>query len=146
MIAAPPLPTLWTRLPAGGWQVGFWVDESGRTLFDVADALGTLTYRMAGVRQAPPSIDAGWWGSGHGPDGAASSWALALGRLPAEDSYAVTFVSAGGLQTPALLPDGILGGQTRRNGLWMAAAVGRYSHVRLILRSGARQYPLTPAY
>jgi hypothetical protein len=144
MIAAPPLPTLWTRLPAGGWQVGFWIDDSGRTLIDVADPLGTLTYRMAGASQAAPSIDVGWSGSGYGPGGEVCSWALALGRLPAEESCTVTFVSPGGPQTPALLPDGMLGRQARKNGLWVATAIGSYSHVRLILGSGTRQYPLLP--
>ncbi|MGH3249680.1 MAG: hypothetical protein ACRDOI_26225 [Trebonia sp.] len=78
MMTAPG-PMLWARLPAGGWQVGFWVDDGGRTLVDVADPRGTLAYRVAGARRAAPSIDAGWAGHAPGPDGDSLCWALAIG-------------------------------------------------------------------
>jgi len=81
-LGAPPLPTLWTRLPVGGWQVGFLVDETGRTLVDVADPTGMLARRLAGNLRASLSIEAGWSGTGFGSDGRVHHWALAIGRLP----------------------------------------------------------------
>jgi hypothetical protein len=61
-MSTAPGPTLWARLPAGGWQVGFWVDRNGRTLVDVADSLGSLAYRLASARRAVPSVEEGWAG------------------------------------------------------------------------------------
>jgi hypothetical protein len=46
---------LWARLPAGGWQVGFWVDADGRTLVDVADSCGSLAYHLAIRNPAAPA-------------------------------------------------------------------------------------------
>src|ERR1700753_1835488 len=91
MITAP-LPTLWARLPAGGWQVGFWADARGRRLVDVADSLGSLAYRLASARRAAPSVDAGWSGSVLSPDGDDQGWALAIGHAPAGLGHVVSFV------------------------------------------------------
>jgi hypothetical protein len=145
MLGAPPLPTLWTRLPVGGWQVGFWVDETGRTLVDVADPIGTLAHRLADTRRASLSIETGWSGSGFGSDGRVYHWALAIGRLPAGLSHTLSFVSSDGRDNAALVPDGLTGLRITDAGLWVATAVGRYSHVRLTVQTAAFEYPLLAA-
>jgi hypothetical protein len=150
---APPLPTLWLRLPVGGWQVGFWIDGRGRTFTDVADPLDTLVCRLAGARHA--SVAAGWTGWGAGPDRVTRSWALAIGHMPAGRTPALSFVSGAG-ESPvgqdegALLPDGWTGLRVTEDGLWIATAVGcaahvrpaAYSHVRLSAPQVTLQYPL----
>jgi len=145
MLGAPPLPTLWTRLPVGGWQVGFWVDETGHTLVDVADPAGIPAHRLAGTLRGSLSIEAGWSGSGFGPDGRVCHWALAIGRLPTGLSHTLSFVSSDGRDEAALVPDGLTGLRITDAGLWVATAVGRYSHVRLTVQTAALQYPLLPA-
>jgi hypothetical protein len=140
---APPLPTLWLRLPVGGWQVGFWIDGSGRMFTDVADSLDTLVCRLAGARQAAASVTAGWTGWGSGPDRLTRSWALAIGRTPAGRTPALSFVSAAG-ESPvgqdegALLPDGWTGLRVTGDGLWIATAVGCAAHIRLAAYSHVR--------
>jgi hypothetical protein len=145
MLGAPPLPTLWTRLPVGGWQVGFWVDETGCTLVDVADPVGTLAYRLAGSRRASLSVETGWSGSGFGPDGRVYHWALAVGRLPTGLGHTLSFVSCDGRDEVALVPDGLTGLRITDAGLWVAAAIGRYSHVRLTVHTTELQHRLIPA-
>lgn len=148
MITAPG-PTLWAQLPAGGWQVGFWVDDDGRTLVDVADSWGTLAYRVAAARRAAPSIDAGWAGCARGPgctdgpDGDSQCWALAVGHAPPGLGYMVSFAG------PGCEPDrgsGPRRGETLLRvvdgGLWVAAAVGSYTHVQLTAPSVCLRYPL----
>ena len=156
-MTAPPLPTLWMRLPVGGWQVGFWIDGRGRTHTDVADPLDTLVYRGASARPTVPSIDAGWTGWGSGPGGETRCWALAIGHVPVGLGHSVSFVSAAGLSPVgqdqgALLPDGWTGLRVTEDGLWVATAAGApahvrltaYSHVRLTAPGVALQYPLLP--
>jgi hypothetical protein len=140
--------TLWARLPAGGWQVGFWTDASGRTLIDIADPSGALAYRLASARRAAPSIDAGWTGCGSSPDGDAQNWALAIGHAPAGQSHIVSFTR----HTPAaphdrvtLPPHASSGLWTVHNGLWVAAATGCYTHVQLTTQSTTRLHPLHQA-
>jgi hypothetical protein len=146
MMTAPG-PTLWARLPAGGWQVGFWVDADGRTQVDVADSWGSLAYRLASARRAAPSVDAAWAGRALGPAGDGQCWALAMGRAPAGLSHVVSFVrlacGAGRDQT-MLPPETLSGFWVADDGLWVAAAIGSYTHVRLTARSAALLYPLCP--
>jgi hypothetical protein len=157
-MTVPALPTLWTRLPVGGWQVGFWIDSGGRTYLDVADPQGTLVYQMAGARTAAPSIDAGWTGWSTGSDRTSRCWALAVGHLPVGAGHAVSFVSRPSASPAdddrgALLPDGRTGLRVTKDGLWVATATGSsaqirltsYSHVRLTAPATALQYPLLPA-
>jgi hypothetical protein len=140
-----PGPTLWARLPTGGWQVGFWVDVDGRTLVDVADPWGTLAYRVAGARRAAPSIDAGWAGCVVGPDGGSQCWALAIGHAPPGLRHAASFVNPAweGSRSQEEQPGEALSGlRVADDGLWVAAAVGNYSHVRMIARSVTLLHPL----
>ena len=135
-----PGPTLWVRLPTGGWQVGFWIDADGRTLIDVADSHGTLAYRVAGARRAAPSIDAGWVGCTRGPHGSSQPWALAIGHVPVGLAHEVSFDALVQKEwhdqgTPAGL-------RLADNGLWVAATIGKYTHVRLTARSTVLRYPL----
>src|SRR5271167_316343 len=95
MMTAPG-PALWARLPAGGWQVGFWVDADGRTLVDVADSLGSLAYRLASARRAAPSVDAAWAGRTLGPGGDSQCWALAIGHAPTGAGHVVSFACPAG--------------------------------------------------
>jgi hypothetical protein len=142
-----PGPTLWARLPAGGWQVGFWVDAGGRTLVDVADSLGSLAYRLASARRAVPSIDAAWAGHALSPVGDGQCWALAMGHAPAGLGHVVSFIRLareGGPDQITLPPDAPSGFWVADDGLWVAAAIGRYTHVRLRAQSEVLLYPLRP--
>lgn len=156
MMMTAPEPTLWTRMPVGGWQVGIWRDADGRTLVDVADSQGTLAYRVAGARRAAPSIDAGWAGCARSPDGSTQCWALAIGHVPAGTGYTVSFEAASfelsfeGLSFTDPTQhtwhdqrtDARIGLRLTQDGLWLATAIGHYSHVRLTTRSTALRYPL----
>jgi hypothetical protein len=138
-------PTLWTRLPAGSWQVGFWADADGRMLIDVADPEGTLAYRIANARRAAPSIEAGWAGCAHGPDGDRQCWALAIGHAPAGRGHVVSFVHrarAGRSDRMTLPLEARCGFWVTHNGLWAAAATGCYTHARLTTQSANWLHPL----
>lgn len=137
-----PGPILWTRLPAGGWQIGFWVDADGRTLVDVTDPGGTLAYRVAGARRAAPAIGAGWTGCAADPDGSRQHWALAIGRVPAGIDHAVSFEDPVHGAWPAPGTVGLPGLRVTDDGLWVAAAIGSYTHVRLDAQSAAFRSPL----
>jgi hypothetical protein len=144
MMTAPG-PMLWARLPAGGWQVGFWVDADGRTLVDVADSWGSLAYRLASARRAAPSIDAAWAGRALRPAGDSQCWALAMGHAPTGLSHVVSFVrlACGAGRDQVMLPPETLSGfWVADDGLWVAAAIGSYTHVRLTAQSAALLYPL----
>jgi hypothetical protein len=136
---------LWTRLPFGGWQVGFWADADGRTLIDVADHEGALAYRLASARRAAPSIDAGWAGCARGPDGGSECWALAMGHAPAGRGHVVSFTHrtpAAGPDPMTLPPEALCGFWVTHNGLWAAAATGCYTHARLTAQSALWLHPL----
>jgi hypothetical protein len=140
-----PGPTLWARLPVGGWQVGFWVDPNGRTLVDVADSAGSLASRLASARRAAPSIDAAWAGCTPGPEKEDQSWALAIGHTPTGLGHVVSFVRmtrAAGRDQVTLPPGDHSGFWVAEDGLWVAAAAGRYTHVRLTARSATLLYPM----
>jgi hypothetical protein len=142
-----PRPALWARLPAGGWQVGFWVDADGRTLVDVADSCGALAYRLASARRAAPSIDAAWAGCALGPAGDGQCWALAMGHAPTGLSHVVSFVRlarGAGRDHMMLPPEALSGFWVADDGLWVAAAIGSYTHVRLTAQSVVLLYPLRP--
>ena len=145
MMTAAPVPTLWARLPAGGWQVGFWVDNHGRRLVDVADSLGSLAYRLASARRAAPSVDAGWSGSVLSPDGDDQGWALAVGHAPTGLGHVVSFVrmtSETGRDQVTLPPGAMSGFWLAHDGVWVAAATGSYTHVRLTTQSASLFHPL----
>jgi hypothetical protein len=145
MTAPAPLPTLWARLPAGGWQVGFWVDAHGRKQLDVADSLGSLAYRLAGTRRAAPSVDAGWSRSVRSPDRDDQDWALAVGHAPAGLGHVVSFVRMTcetGRDRVTLPPGALSGFWLADDGLWVAAAAGTYTHVRLTTHSATLFRPL----
>jgi hypothetical protein len=142
-----PGPTLWARLPAGGWQVGFWVDADGRTLVDVADSLGSLAYRLASARRAAPSVDGAWAGRALGSGGGIQCWALAIGHAPTGAGHVVSFAcparEAG--RDRATIPPGARSGfWVADDGLWVAAAAGSYTHVRLTAQSATLLHPLCP--
>ena len=139
------VPALWTRLPLGGWQVGFWADADGRTLIDVVDPEGTLAGRLASARWAAPSIDAGWAGCAHGPDGDSQCWALAIGHAPAGRGNVVSFADrtrTAGRDRMTLPPEAPCGFWVTHDGLWAAAATGCYTHARLTAQSGIWLHPL----
>jgi hypothetical protein len=129
------------RLPVGGWQVAFWEDTEGRTVVDVASPCGTHVYRSASARRAALSIDAGWAGWCPGPDDEQQGWALAIGHAPAGLGHVVSFGRwAGGarLEGMTLTSEARSGLWVVNNGLWVAAATGYYTHVRLTARSTMR--------
>ena len=146
MMTAPG-PMLWARLPTGGWQVGFWVDADGRTLVDVADSWGSLAYRLASARRAAPSVDAAWAGRALGQAGDSQCWALAMGHAPTGFSHVVSFVRlacGAGRDRMMLPPEALSGFWVADDGLWVAAAIGSYTHVRLTAQSAVMLYPLRP--
>lgn len=138
-------PALWTRLPLGGWQVGFWADDDGRALIDVADSEGTLAYRVAAARRAAPSIDAGWAGCTHTLDGGRQCWALAVGRAPTGRGHVVSFAHhapVAGRDRMTLPSEAQCGFWVTHDGLWAAAATGCYTQVRLTGHCADHVYPL----
>jgi hypothetical protein len=153
-----PGATLWARLPAGGWQVGFWLDSAGRTAIDVADPWGTLAHRVMASRRPVPSIELAWAGRARGRGGAALRWALAVGHAPAGTDQAVSVSFAGpplppGTDGPghhdtggpgALAPAGASDFRLTNDGLWVAATAGAYTHVWLTAGSATLSQPLRP--
>jgi hypothetical protein len=137
-------PPVRVRLPAGGWQVGFRVQRDGRTVVEVTDAGGTLAGLVASTRLPILSIDAGWRGCTRDPAGDRRWWALAIGHVPADAGQpSVTFTHARGAirrgRSPfAALPRAVEGLWVTRDGLWVAAAAGHYSLVRLTTHSSTR--------
>jgi hypothetical protein len=132
------------RLPASGWQVGFRVQRDGRTVVEVTDTDGTLTGLVASSRLPILSIDASWRGCTRDPAGDRRWWALAIGHVPAEAGQpSVTFTCRGsgirqGRRPAAALPRAVEGLWVARDGLWIAAAAGHYSLVRLTAQATTR--------
>lgn len=136
MQAAPPVQV---RLPAGGWQVGFRTRPDGRTVVEVTDPDGVLAGLVASAAVSILSIDAGWAGWARGPGGDRRWWALAIGHAPsAVGQPAVTFIRRTGRDRLTLPPQKVDGIWLVQDGLWVAAASGRYTHVRLTARSVTR--------
>jgi hypothetical protein len=134
-------PTFWARVPAGGWKVGVWVGPDGHTVADVTSSSGTLAYVTSGTRRADVSIDAGWAGCGPGPDGKRQWWALAIGHASVGLNHVVSFgrrASGRRIERMTLPSEAPSGMWMVHDGLWIAAAVGRYTHVRLTARSTER--------
>jgi hypothetical protein len=154
--AVPPVPAMtrtgpafWTRLPAGRWQVRFWEDADRQTLLDVASPEGTLAGRLTGAPCAPPSIEACWAGcdaSGPGPHAEDQCWALAIGRAPTGRGHVVSFApraiesGRGRMTMPFESSSGLW---VTHRGLWVAAAIGCYTHVRLTAKPEILLQPLT---
>jgi hypothetical protein len=137
-------PMLWTRLP-GGWQVGGWTGTDGRTRIDVTDPLGELVYRAGSTWRSAVSVNAGWAGHTVGADGERQSWALAIGHAPSGIGHVVSFagvVPGTGLQRMTLPPEAPTAFWLIHDGLWAAAAVGCYTHVRLTARATLIVHPL----
>lgn len=143
MRAGPPVQV---RLPAGGWQVGFRTRPDGRTVVEVADPDGALAGLVASAAVSVLSIDAGWAGWARDPGGGRRWWALAIGHAPpAADQPVVTFIrrtGRGRLKPPPQTVDGLW---LVQDGLWVAAATGHYTHVRLTARSTTRVRRLQPS-
>ncbi|MGH3297534.1 MAG: hypothetical protein ACRDP7_37645, partial [Trebonia sp.] len=75
-------------------------------------------------------------------------WALAIGHASAGPGHAVSFVRPttppGRHDQGTQPPEGLCGLRVTDDGLWIAAAVGRYTHVRLTAPSGTLLHPLYP--
>jgi len=131
-------PTFWARVPAGGWTVGVWVGPDGHTMADVTSSRGALAYlTSSGTGRADLSIDAGWAGCGAGPDGRRQWWALAIGHASAGLCQVVSFGrrASGRIERMTLPSEATSGLWMVHDGLWIAAAAGRYTHVRLTAQS-----------
>jgi len=132
------------RLPAGGWQVGFRTRPDGRTVVEVADPDGALAGLVASAAVSILSIDAGWAGWARDPGGDRRWRALAIGHAPpAADQPAVTFIRMA--RRGRLKPQTVDGLWLVQDGLWVAAATGHYTHVRLTARSATRVRRLRPS-
>ena len=125
-------PPLRVRLPAGGWQVGFRAQRDGRTVIEVTGQDGSLAGLVASSRLPILSVDAGWCGAAREPDGGRRWWALAIGHVPAgQGQPSVTFTRRlPGPRRTAARPDAVDGLWVTLDGLWVAAAAGRYTAVR----------------
>jgi hypothetical protein len=137
-----PGPLVGVRLLTGGWRVGFRVRPDGRTVLEVTDPAGALAGLAAAIRLPFLWIDAGWAGCAYGPGRGRQWWALAIGHVPAgADQPTVTFSRRtrrrrrGRIVLPPVAVDGLW---VARDGLWVGAAAGRYTHVRLTAGSGTR--------
>jgi hypothetical protein len=130
------------RLPAGGWQVGFRARPDGRTAVEVTDPDGSLACMVNSIRLPLLSIDGGWVGCACGPPGGRQWWALAIGRVPAGAGRpAVAFTRRTRRARPghlAMPPEAVDGLWVVHDGLWVAVAVGHYTHVRLTVPSVTR--------
>ena len=139
-------PTFWARVPAGGWTVGVWVGADGRAMADVTSPSGTLAYlTSSSTCQEGSSIDAAWAGCGAGPDGKRQWWALAIGHASAGLSQVVAFgrrASGRRIERMTLPSEAASGMWMVHDGLWIAAATGRYTHVRLTARSTEHIQPM----
>jgi membrane protein len=137
------------RLAAGGWQVRFWVQPDGRTVMEVTDSAGSLAGLAASTRLPLVSIDAGWSVRARGPNGDRQWWALAIGHAAA----------AGGPPTASFLcrrrrarrgagrpPEAADTLCVTWDGLWAAAAIGRYTGVRLTTQSETCVRRLRPVW
>ena len=141
--AGPPVQV---RLPSGGWQVGFRTRPDGRTLVEVTDPDGALAGLVASAAVSILSIDAGWAGWARGPGGDRRWWALAIGHAPAAAGQpAVTFIRRTGRGRLKLPPQTVDGLWLVHDGLWVAAATGHYTHVRLTARSVTHLRRLQPS-
>jgi hypothetical protein len=111
------------------------MQPDGHTAVEVADPDGSLTGLVSSTLLPVLSIDAGWSGSACAHTGVKQWWALAIGHVPAgADQPAVTFIRR--TLRPhrgriALPPEAVDGLWVTHEGLWIAAAAGRYTHVRL---------------
>jgi hypothetical protein len=129
-------PQVRVRLPAGGWQVGFRFQLDGRMVVEVTDPGGSLVGLVASTQLPVLSIDGGWIGSAPGLAGVRQWWALAIGHVPAGTGQpAVTFTRRIRRGRIALPPGAVDGLWVAHDGLWIAAAAGHYTHVRLTARS-----------
>ena len=135
------------RLAAGGWQVRFWVQPDGRTVMEVTDPAGSLAGLAASIMLPLVSIDAGWSGLARGPDGDRQWWALAIGHAAATGGPpTATFLrrrrrARRGAGHPPEAADSLC---VTWDGLWAAAATGRYTVVRLTTQSATRVRRLRP--
>lgn len=130
--AGPPVQV---RLPVGGWQVGFRAQPDGRTVIEVTDQDGSLIGLAASIRLPFLWIDAAWACYASGPGGARQWWSLAIGHVPVDAGQpTVTFTRRarrarhGRMAVP---PEAVDGLWVVHDGLWVAAATGRYTRVRL---------------
>jgi hypothetical protein len=120
------------RLPAGGWLVGFRMRPDGRTVVEVTDPDDALAGLIVSTSLPILSIEAGWAGRARGSGESGSWWALAIGRVPAATGQpTVTFTRStrrgrrGRMKLPPETVDGLW---LVHDGLWVAAATGRYTH------------------
>ena len=115
-------------------------------MVEVADPDGALAGLVASAAVSVPSIDAGWAGWARDPGGGRRWWALAIGHAPpAADQPAVTFIRRTGRGRLKLPPQTVDGLWLVQDGLWVAAATGHYTHVRLAARSTTRVRRLQPS-
>ena len=121
-------------------------------MVEVTDAGGTLAGLVASSRLPILSIDAGWRGCTRDPAGDRRWWVLAIGHVPAEAGRpSVTFTRARargvtryGRRPSAALPRAVEGLWVASDGLWVAAAAGHYSQVRLTTQASTQLQRLHP--
>jgi hypothetical protein len=141
-------PALWTRLPAGHWQVRFWEEANGQALLDVVAPDGTLARRLIAALGPPPSIEACWAGCNAGGPGShddGQCWALAVGHAPTGRGHIVSFAprTLGFHRSRVTMPfESSSGLWITHRGLWVAA-IGCYTHVRLTAHPQILLRPLT---
>jgi hypothetical protein len=129
-------PPLRVQLPACGWHIGFRALLDGRTIIEVTDCHGRIIGQVTSTRQPIWSIDAGWIRYSRHPGNDQQWLALAIGRATtATGQPTVTFTSShrarhGTISSPASA-DSLW---VFHDGLWVAVAPGRYTHVRLSAR------------
>jgi hypothetical protein len=80
-------------------------------------------------------------------DGTGQRWALAVGHAPTGQGHVVSFVrlTRDADRDEVTLPPGAPSGfWVADDGVWVAAAVGGYTHVRLTAQSATWLHPLRP--
>jgi hypothetical protein len=119
-------------LPSG-WTL-FRRQGPARTSIEIHDAQGDMVGLVASTTRLPiATVDAGWRGFERTPDGGRSWWALAIGHGWSTPAGVVTFtrrLSPGRVRRQVVSPVIV-------DGLWVAAAAGRYTAVTF--RQGANE-------
>jgi hypothetical protein len=126
------------RLSAGPWEVGFQVQRDSRTVVEVTDLAGSLIGLAASTRLPLVSIDAAWSGQTRNPSGGRQWWALAIGHAQAgagPSTAAFIRRRRRARRSTGHPPEVVDGLWVAWEGVWAAAAIGRYTAVRLTAQS-----------
>jgi hypothetical protein len=148
LAGSPAAVAIALRVPTSGWQVAFHVKADDHTVIEVTDQAASLVDLVTSTRLPILSIRNGWTGCIRGDDGSTQWWALAIGHMTASPGQpTATFFCRTHLapkSKDALILDATDGLWAVYDGMWIAAAVGHYTHIQLATRSQSLVQQLRP--